>query len=202
MQQPIVSIIDDDQEVITGLRWLIESVGYKVDTYLSAEPFLNALSMQKPNCLIVDIRMPVMSGIALYETLKAQKNTIPIIFITGHGDIAMAVHAMQEGAVSFLTKPINNQVLLEMINKAIKQDMILKIQQEKVADIFGRVSNLTLREQEVMRLMVRGKPTKCIAKELRIEKSTAESHRANVMKKMQVASLAELVHLATKYEFM
>jgi len=202
MHKPIVVIIDDDHEVTSSLRWLLESMQYQVDTYSRIEPFLTTLSSKKqPNCLILDIRIPGMSGLELHDILKKQGIKVPIIFITGHGDISMAVEAIKEGAINFLTKPINNQILLETINKAVKQDAFHRDQEEKTAKFFTRVKRLTPREQEVMYLMVMGKLTKTIADELGIRQGTAELHRANVMKKMEVTSFAELVSLTTTYGF-
>jgi FixJ family two-component response regulator len=197
----VVAIIDDDHEVNASLRWLIESIGYQVKTFSRVEPFLKDVTSEQPNCLILDVRMPTISGFELYEILKTRKITIPTIFITGHGDIPMAVQAMKEGAINFLTKPVNNQILLETINKAVRQDIQRKQEEEKAAQIFARVKRLTPREYEVMGLMVSGTLTKKIAERLGISLSTAELHRANVMKKMQVTSFAELVSYAVKYEF-
>lgn len=200
MFKPTVAIIDDDPEVTASLSWLIESVGYKVKTYTEVEGFLTTLTHESPNCLILDIRMPVMSGFELQEILKTKRTNVPIIFITGHGDIPMAVHAMKEGAINFLTKPINNQILLETINKAVRQNLSQREQEEKTIQIIKRVQRLTPREHEVMCLMVKGKLTKTIADQLNISQSTVELHRSKVMKKMEVSSFAELVSLSIKYE--
>jgi FixJ family two-component response regulator len=201
MLKPLVIIIDDDQEVTASLRWLLESMEYQVETYSRIEPFLLTLPAKQPNCLIVDIRIPVISGLELPDLLKQQRIKVPIIFISGHGDISMAVDAIKEGAIHFLTKPINNQVLLATISDAVRQDITRKTQAEKAAHIFARVKRLTPREQEVMYLMVKGKLNKTIADELGIRPGTVELHRAQVMSKMEVTSFAELVSLATQYGF-
>lgn len=190
-------IIDDDQEVTASLCWLIEPLGYQVITYSSATSFLETLVAEQANCLILDIRMPEITGFELHEILKARGINLPIIFITGHGDISMAVHAMKEGAINFLTKPINNQALLETINKAIRQDMKRRIENENSALIMSRVNKLTPREYEVMSLIVKGRLSKLIADDLKISLSTVEFHRAKVMKKMQVKTIAELASVVT-----
>ena len=195
-----IAIIDDDKDVGASLSWFIESLGYQVNNYNMAEPFLATVEKKQPDCLILDIRMPLMSGFELQETLKNRNLDIPTIFITGHGDIPMAVHAIQQGAMHFLTKPINNQLLLEAVNKAVRKSLRQKQQQLAKKEIENRVKYLTRREYQVMCHMVQGKLTKVIATELNISQSTVELHRSKVMKKMAVASLAELVALTIKYE--
>lgn len=193
--RPTVYIVDDDKEVTDSLCWLIESVGYKVKIFHNPQKFLSDYEHQ-PGCLVLDVRMPEMSGLELQEVLKERQIKIPIIFITGHGDIPMAVRAMKYGATEFLTKPVNNQVLLETINKAIKLDTKQREQEIENAKVLARFDRLTPREREVMELMVKGKLTKVIADNLGISPNTAELHRAKVMKKMEVKALAELVTLA------
>lgn len=203
MNQAIVAVIDNEQEVTDSLSWLIKSEGYQVDTYSSAEPFLGTLANSKqPSCIVADIRMPVISGFELQQILKSRGVNIPIIFITGHGDISMAVHAMQEGALHFLTKPINNQVLLETIHRAIRLDTSRRAREGYAAQFHSKLKHLTSREYEVMCLMVTGKLTKTIAYQLNISISTVELYRAKVKKKMEVASLAELVNLSAQYGLM
>jgi len=196
----VVSVIDDDKEVITSLIWLIESVGYEVKTYDSAESFLQACNFEETNCLITDVRMPKMSGLELQEELKQRGLSIPIIFMTGHGDVPMAVRAMKAGATDFLTKPVNYQVLLEVINKAIKKDQKRRSILHKRQSVIERTKRLTPREREIMNLMVTGKLTKTIADRLSISPNTAEVHRAKIMKKMEVKTLAELIFMALRYD--
>ena len=196
----IISVIDDDKEVITSLRWLIESVGYYVNTYDSAEAFLQAPDFAKTNCLITDVRMPKMSGLELQEELKQHGVVVPIIFMTGHGDVPMAVRAMKSGATDFLTKPVNYQMLLEVVNKAIKKDLKRRTKSKKRMEVIERTKRLTPREREIMTLMVTGKLTKTIADRLSISPNTAEVHRAKIMKKMEVRTLAELIFLALSYD--
>ena len=184
--EPIIFILDDEAEVARSLRWLIESVGYNTQLYTKADKFLASYQMEQAGCLIVDMRMPHMSGLELQSILIKRNITLPLIFITGHGDIAMAVQAMKAGAVDFLTKPINNQMLLESINKAIQLDAKLRSKQEISTKVIKREKTLTPREREVMSLMIMGKLTKTIAHQLNISIHTAEIHRARVMKKMNV----------------
>src|SRR5574337_115023 len=195
-----VYVIDDDIEVTESLRWLIESVHYKVVTYPNAESFLQIKHIDEPGCIVLDMRMPNMSGLELQEALNQQHIKIPIIFITGHGDIPMAVRAMKAGAIDFLTKPVNNQILLETINKAIKRSIQQQKDSEKSAELHAKITQLTPREREVMNLMVLGKHTKAIANDLMISPNTVELHRAKVIKKMGVRTVAELVALTANTE--
>ena len=199
-KKTIISVIDDDQEVITSLIWLIESVGYEVKTYNSAEAFLQTPGFTETDCLITDVRMPKMSGLELQEELKQRGIDIPIIFMTGHGDVPMAVRAMKSNATDFMTKPVNYQILLEVINKAIKESKKLQKKLAKRQEIIERTQRLTPREHEIMNLMMMGKLTKNIADSLSISPNTAEVHRAKIMKKMEVKTLAELIFMALKYD--
>lgn len=201
MNKSTVFIVDDDKEVTESLLWLIESVGYQVEVFHNPQVFLERYE-QRPGCLVLDVRMPEMSGLELQETLKEKNITLPIIFITGHGDIPMAVRAMKSGASEFLTKPVNNQILLETINKAIKFDHKLRESRLENAKLAARFERLTPREKEVMMLMVKGKLTKVIADKLGISPNTAELHRAKVMKKMEVKALAELVTLVVSTQLL
>jgi len=195
-----VYLIDDEQKVTDSLRWLIESVGYEVEAYSEANSFLKKFSHDVPSCLIVDVRMPEMSGLQLQEYLNEQGVIIPIIFLTGHGDIPMAVNTIKKGASEFLTKPVNNQLLLECINKAIQKDEVKRGKTEKKQEILDRVKCLTPREHEVMILMAQGMSTKHIAIELDISPNTVELHRAKVIKKLGVRKHAELVGILLKYD--
>jgi len=199
MSKTTVFIIDDDKHVTESMRWLIESVDYQVETYSDANSYLESFQPDRSGCLVLDVRMPGMSGLELQETMQQRDIQVPIIFITGHGDVAMAVRAMKAGAVDFLTKPVNNQLLLETINKAIVYDQHNRTRRAKSTEMLARLARLTQREREVMRLMVAGKLTKIIADELNISPNTVELHRAKVMRKMEAKTLAALVSMALKH---
>ena len=195
----MVYIIDDDSEVAESLKWLLTSVNYQVETYFTSEEFLNAYKKTTKCCLILDVRMPRMSGLQLQEVLIERGISIPIIFMSGHADVPMAVKAMKFGAVDFLTKPINENQLLEVVHKAIsKLDAVLEIENDKKQYLL-LIDSLTPREREVMELMVQGKLSKQIAYDLGISANTVEIHRAKVVKKMHLKNLAQLVSLATKF---
>ena len=190
---PTVYIVDDNQDIIDSLCALIESVGYSIQKYNNATDFLNNYESHLPCCLVLDVRMPTMSGLELQETLNRRQIKIPIIFITGHGDIPMAVQAMKQGAVDFLTKPIRGQILLDSINSAIRVSSQTSDNSDKNAVFSKNANKLTDREREIMRLMVQGKLTKTIAEHLHISPNTVNVHRSNVMRKMGTRSLAELI---------
>ena len=194
-EDAIVYVIDDNEGVTESLSWLIESVGYKVEVYNNARIFLEKFDAEKISCAILDVRMPELSGPELQEALLDRGAQIPLIFITGHADVPVAVRAMKLGAVDFLTKPTNSQVLLESINKAIRLDIRRRQKQEKNADVIAREKRLSPREREVMHLIVSGKLTKSIADRLNLSLRTVEMHRANIMKKMEVSSQVELTSL-------
>ena len=194
--KPKIFVIDDNKEVTESLRWLFESVNYEVETFNNANNFLAAYKSTQPGCLILDVRMPEITGLELQEILKERNISIPIIFMTAHADVPMAVRAMKLGAVDFLTKPVNNQTLLETINKAIKIDMKLKRNSTDTAKTAAKAKRLTSRENEVMMLILEGKLNKHIASHLGISQKTVELHRSNVMKKMGAKTAAELVRLA------
>lgn len=195
-----VYLVDDDDKITQSLIWLLESVNYKVKSYHSADEFLDKYKEEAPTCLVLDIRMQGMTGLELQEELTKRKIDIPIIFITGHGDIPMSVRAMKQGAVDFLTKPINSQQLLEAVNKAIQSQTTKDKQARKRDALATLVKQLTARENEVMVLMVKGMTTKAIAKKLDLSTNTVEVHRARVLKKMKVDSVAELIHLSLQYQ--
>ncbi len=185
-----ILIIDDEPEICNALRWLYESVNYKVETYNSAFSFLENYKSNVSGCIIIDVRMPVMSGLELLEHLKLQKNQIPVVVITGYGDIGMAVRAMKLGAVDFILKPINDQCLLDVVQKCIHQSTKIN-----AFEINERIKQLTKREREVIDLILEGKLNKEIAYELSISMSTVEAHRANIMQKMQAKTTAHLIKL-------
>jgi FixJ family two-component response regulator len=197
-QNPTVFVVDDDESVLRSLERLIRSVGLNVETFASAREFLAADRPSWPACLVLDVRMPGMSGLDLQEELIAAGYNMPAIFLTGHGDIPMSVRAMKAGAVDFLQKPFNEQDLLDAIQKAIDKDRRTRQERAELSEIQGRVDSLTPREREVLGLVVKGRLNKQIAYELGLSEKTVKVHRARVMEKMQAESLADLVRLADK----
>jgi FixJ family two-component response regulator len=195
-KQATVFVVDDDQAMRNSLKWLIESVGLKVKTYASADEFINDYYPGRAGCLLLDVRMPGMSGLELQEQFVEQQIKIPIIIITGHGDVPMAVRAMKAGAVDFIEKPFNDELLLESIRNALIKDVDQRNVQSARADIATRLAHLTPREHEVMEMVTSGRANKDIAKTLGVSSKTVEAHRARVMEKMQASSLAELVKMA------
>lgn len=198
-QNALVYIVDDDQAMVESLKWIIESVGLKAKTYTHAQEFLAEYNPEQEGCLLLDVRMPGISGPELQAKLteiNASTHTIPIIFISGHGDIPLAVRVMKAGAVDFLTKPFNDQILLESINKALRLDKENREKRHEVAERRARFALLSPREAQVLQGIVAGKPNKTISSELNISLKTVEAHRASLMRKMQVKSLPELVKLA------
>jgi FixJ family two-component response regulator len=196
--EPVVFIVDDDASVRKGLERLVRSVGLRGKTFASAPEFLQCAASDGPSCLVLDVRMPGVSGLALQETLAAAGHRIPIIFITGHGDITMSVRAMKAGAVNFLPKPFNDQDLLEAVQEAIARDRQAREKRAALHVIQQRVALLTPREHDVLGLVVAGLLNKQIAAELGMSEKTVKAHRAQVMRKMRVSSVAQLVLLAEK----
>ena len=194
--EPTVFVVDDDPAMRNSLRWLIESVGLAVAAYATAEEFLERYEPNRPGCLVLDVRMPGMSGLDLQDALVQRCITIPTIVITGHAEVAMAVRAVKAGAIDFIPKPFSDQLLLDRIRQALEQDRRDRETREHETDVARRVSHLTQREREVMDLIVAGKANKEVAAELGLSPKTVEVHRAHVMEKMQVASLADLVRIA------
>ncbi len=192
-----VHIVDDDDAVRDALELLIQSVGLPVETWSSATEFLEDFDPQhRRGCLVLDIRMPGMSGLDLQKRLIAMKSELPIIFITGHGDVAMAVHAMQAGAADFLLKPFREQELLDRIHECLDLEASRVHEREEQRVLEERIETLTPREREVFHLVVEGSANKVIAARLKLSKRTIELHRAKVMEKMQASSLAQLVRMA------
>lgn len=191
--KPTVFVIDDDDDLCKSLQWLLESVGLSVKTFNNGHDFLANFSTHVHGCILMDIRMPQMSGLELQEQLNLQQNTLPIIFMTGHGDVPMAVRAMKAGALDFLVKPFNDQIMLEQIQKAIAKNSEYMASNKYHADLCQRYTSLTAREREILQCIVAGKLNKVIAYELGISMKTVELHRAHVMQKMQATSFAELV---------
>lgn len=196
MNEPTVFIVDDDQAVARSLRWLIESVQLRVETFASAQAFLDGYAAEKPGCLILDVRMPGMSGIELQERLTVQRIRIPIIFITGHGDVQMAVRAVQAGAFDFIEKPFNDQDLLDRIQRAISFDSERRERDTQRARLSALFASLTPREREVMDLVVEGMSNKAVANSLGLSAKTVEVHRAKVMEKMNARSVSDLVRMS------
>jgi len=198
MNAPRVHIVDDDDAMRDSLKWLLESRGLTVELYPSAEAFLGAFNREFCGCLVLDVRMPGMSGLDLYEQLQARASTLPVIFITGHGDVPMAVSALKKGAADFIEKPFNDQDMLRLIESCMKQDRAAAAKRAESASVAQRVDSLTQREREVLALIVAGKLNKQIADELGISIKTVEVHRSRVMEKMSANSVAELVQLVLK----
>ena len=194
-QNSTVFIVDDDQAIRHAMELLMRSVGLEHEIFHSGDDFLEKITEQRPGCLVLDIRMPGLGGLELQEELIKRGNTLPIIFITGHGDVPMAVEAMQKGAVDFIQKPFRDQELLDRIREALETDLERRSAREERAEVAARLEKLTKREREVMDLVVTGKPNKVIAYELGVSQRTVEIHRARVMEKMGARSLADLVRM-------
>ena len=194
-KEATVFVVDDDDAMRESLTWLIESVGLNVETYASADDFLKSYYPGRPGCVLLDVRMPGMSGLELQGHLQQQQVNVPVIMITGHGDVPMAVRAMKAGAIDFIEKPFNDEQLLESIRNALSIDDTRRDEQAFKAEIASRLAQLTPRESEVMDMVTAGKSNKEIANTLGVSAKTVEAHRAKVMEKMEAGSLAELVRL-------
>jgi two-component system, LuxR family, response regulator FixJ len=192
---PTVFVVDDDEGVRNSLRFLLKSVGLTVRTLSSAGEFLDSYRPSQPGCLVLDVRMPGMSGLELQQQLNLRGATLPVIFITGHGDVPMAVEAMQHGAFDFLQKPFRDQDLIDRIQRGLERDARSRGSLAQHAKIRQRIESLTPREREVLTLMTQGKPNKVMAAELGVSQRTVEIHRARVMEKSGAASLAQLVRM-------
>jgi len=197
---PTVFLVDDDEAVRDSLALLMKSVALTSRSFASAGDFLAAYDPDSPGCLILDIRMPGMSGMELQQKLIDMRAKLPIIFITGHGDIPMAVEAMQRGAVDFIPKPFRDDELLDRINKALETDRKNRDSLVEREVIEERIEKLTPREKQVLELVVQGKANKVIAGDLEVSQRTVEIHRARVMEKMQVRSVAQLVRMVLQIQ--
>jgi FixJ family two-component response regulator len=195
---PVVFIIDDDAGVRAAMGRLLKSVGLKSEGFAAAQDFLQRKPYDGPGCLILDVRLPGMSGLELQQKLIEAGVRIPIIFITAHGDIPMSVRAMKSGALEFLTKPFRDQELLDAIQQALERDRVARQQQNEMAELQQRFARLTARELQVMKLVISGMPTKEIASVLGTSEITAKVHRGQVMHKMEAKSLVDLGRMAEK----
>lgn len=196
VESPTVFVVDDDPAVRKALSWLIESVDLQVETFASSQEFLDSYTPERPGCLVLDVRMPVMSGLELQEKLCEMEFEIPVILVSGFADVPMAVRAMKNGAIYFLEKPVSDQILLDLIQQAITQDTQRREARKARERVSDRVGSLTPREREVMKLVIEGKTSRQIGLQLDITQKTVEAHRANIMKKMGVHSVPELVHMS------
>ena len=192
-KKPTVFVVDDDEAMRDSIQWLMESVDLHAEEFSSAGEFLQACDPQREGCLLLDVRMPGMSGMELLEQLNACGIRLPAIILTGHGDIPMAVRALKHGAFDFIQKPFNGQELLDQVNAALKQDSERRQQRHIIDNLYTNYEALTRREGEVMELVVAGDSSKIIGKKLGISPKTVDIHRANVMKKLNVRTIAELV---------
>ena len=195
---PTVFVVDDDPSIQRGLKTLIRSVGLRVEVFGSAQDFLQSRRANGPGCLVLDVRLPGMSGLEFQKELVKANIQVPIIFITAHGDVPMSVRAMKAGALEFLTKPFRDQDLLDAIQTALERDRIRRQQEMEMAELWKRFRSLTSREQELMRLVLSGRLNKQIADEIGTSENTVKVHRSNMMRKMGAESLIDLVRMANQ----
>jgi len=195
-QKPIIHVVDDDEPFQEAITTLLRAAGYEVRTYATAGHFLLATEVDRPGCILLDIQMPGPSGLELQKSLTIQANHLPVIFLTGHGDIPSSVRAIKSGAVDFLTKPVQKEVLLAAVQNALSLDMERRVVREQLNHCRARYAELTERERQVFDGVVAGKLNKQIADELGTAERTVKAHRAQVMDKMKVQSVADLVRVA------
>lgn len=196
--KPTVFIIDDDPVILKALRWLLESVELNVECFESSICFLENYDPSRCGCIITDVRMPIMGGIQMFEQLNLRKNKLPVIVLTGHGDIRMAVNAMKIGVMDFISKPVSDQYLLEQVQKSIASNINQRLSETENYD--HRFASLSKRERQIIKLIATGKLNKQIAKELFISNSTVEFHRSRIMKKMGAKNLAQLMKIYLNLE--
>jgi FixJ family two-component response regulator len=197
-EQAIVYVVDDEPSIRNSTKELVESVGLRVQTFATAQDFLGSERPELPGCLVLDVRLPGLSGLDLQRELGKMNTPVPIIFITGHGDIPMTVRAMKAGAVDFLAKPFRHQDLLDAIAHALERDRADRRQRSELAEVRSRYESLTPREREVMAFLVKGMLNKQVAAELAMTEPTVKFHRAHVMQKMKAESMADLVRMAER----
>ena len=198
LPETVVHVVDDDASMRSALVRLLRAAGYEARAYSSAGDFLMAARPDTPGCILLDVRMPGPNGLDLHEALAREQNPLPVIFITGHGDIPMSVQAMKAGAVEFLTKPFAHEVLLSAIRQAIERSHSSLDQEQELQLLRGRYAALSRREQDVMALVVVGRLNKQVGFELGISEITVKAHRGRVMRKMEAGSLADLINMAAK----
>ena len=196
--KPTVVVIDDDPEVREALQGLLRTVGLRAELFASVTDFLNSSRPDLPGCLVLDVRLPGRSGLEFQNDLAKAQVRLPIIFVTGYGDIPMSVRAMKAGAVEFLTKPIRPQELLDAIHRAIEQDRARRDREQVIGDLRARLETLTRREREVMALAVAGRLNKQIAAEIGLSEATVKLHRGQVMRKMGARSVVDLVRMGDR----
>jgi FixJ family two-component response regulator len=199
-EQPVVFVIDDDPSVRDALAGLLRSVGLEVQSFGSTQEFLQSTRPDAPGCLVLDVRLPGRSGLDFQRELAESSMHMPIVFITGHGDIPMSVRAMKAGAIEFLTKPFHDQELLDAIQLGIERDRARRRDAATVAALWQRFDSLTPREREIMALVAAGRLNKQIAGDIEVSEITVKVHRGQVMRKMQAKSLAELVRMADRLD--
>jgi FixJ family two-component response regulator len=196
--KPVVFIVDDDLSVRKSLSRLLESLGFDTETFASGDEFLTRQKHQGVGCLVLDVRMPGLSGMDLQQELETTGDCMPIVFVTGHGDITMSVQAMKKGAVDFLTKPFNEDELLHAVNAAIEQDRRQKADRRELGDLLRRIDKLTPREAQILRYVIGGMLNKQIAFFLHISEKTVKIHRHHIVEKLGVSSVAQLAVMAEK----
>jgi two-component system response regulator TtrR len=197
--QPVVFVVDDDESIRTLWRWLMESNGLAVQVFASASEFIEAYRDETPGCLVLDLRLPGMTGLELQEHLTQKGILIPIVFVSGHGDVTTAVSALKAGAMDFIQKPFSYRDVVSVVKKALQKDGDIRARRSLRTQVADRLALLTERERQVLRCVIDGKPNKIIAAELEISMKTVEFHRSKVMEKMGAASVAELVYIAMQH---
>ena len=193
---PLIHIVDDDPSFRTAMERLLRAAGYQTITYISVSDFLASFERNVPGCILVDLRMPEKNGLDLQKSLLESQNPIPIIFLTAYGDIPTTVRAMREGAIDFLTKPVKKEILFEAVKRALALDAVARERYTHITELQIRYQSLTVREREVLTHVIAGKLNKQIAFDLGTTERTIKAHRASIMEKLKIASLAELVRLA------
>ncbi|MCP4934598.1 MAG: response regulator transcription factor [bacterium] len=194
-QECIVYVVDDDEAVLRSIEWLLQSVPFNVKTYSSANAFLSGIGIHHQGCLVTDLRMPEMNGIELHAVLQKRKIDLPVIVMTAHGQIALAVDAMKQGVFDFIEKPFDDQHFIDSINKAIRHGLERAEEREQTSQLDQQYSTLTEREEQVCKLVIEGSTNKEISAKLNISEKTVEAHRAQGMRKMGATSLAELIRM-------